>query len=121
MDLEAPFAAVQLISLDDAPIAKSEHLLLVATARVANTGMVWQDEDRHTLGAEMGSEPTRIEPVTGTLRFHDLGDVQGLTVTPLDGCGQPMDESWTLAPDALTLTLDGEPATLWYDIRVERA
>ena len=39
------------------------RLLLVAGARVANTGMRWQDETRQSLGAAWGGPPTRIEPV----------------------------------------------------------
>jgi hypothetical protein len=122
LELATPFAAVQLVSLTGDPLSKSDHLLLVATARVANTGMVWQDDERRSLGGEMGYAPTRIEPVTGTLVFRDLSDdVRRLAVAPLDGCGQPMSDPWVLDAAPFELVLTGEPATLWYDIRVQRA
>ena len=65
-DWSTPFAAIQLASLEDRPIAEAGRLLLVTGARVANTGMKWLDETRRSLGEDWGAAPTRIEPVTGT-------------------------------------------------------
>jgi hypothetical protein len=43
-----PFCAIVLGSLDGRPIATSNRLLLTAAARVANTGMTWNDTARRS-------------------------------------------------------------------------
>ncbi len=120
--LKTPFAVVQLVSLEAQPIAESTDLLLAATARVANTGMVWQDEARQTLGEAWGTAPTRIEPVTGTVRVRGLKGVKRLSVQPLDGRGQPLATSRALSRGAGTfeMVLTGKPPTLWYKLTAER-
>jgi hypothetical protein len=120
--LETPFAAIQLISLEDAPIAESGTLLLLAAARVANTGMVWQDDTRQSLADRWGSAPTRIEPVTGTVAVRDLTGATNVLLQPLDGCGQPLGEAipMQLTVDGYSAELAANPATLWYKIEVGR-
>jgi hypothetical protein len=93
--LETRFAAVQLASLDDLPIAESGSLLLVAAARVANTGMVWQDETRTSIRGGRGDAPTRIEPVRASLTLKGLKGARQVTLQPLDGNGQPCDQPRT--------------------------
>ncbi|MCX7048975.1 MAG: hypothetical protein NTX50_26245 [Candidatus Sumerlaeota bacterium] len=86
-DAQTPFCAITLSALDDQPIARSRKLLLTATARVANSGMEWNDK-RNTL-AQWGNAPTRIEPVVATLRLTGLADARTLSASPLNGAGQP--------------------------------
>ncbi len=95
-------------------------MLLVAGARVANTGMKWLDDTRHSLGDEWGKAPTRIEPVSGTLILHDLRKANEVILKPLDNCGQPMGEGkpFTQEDDAWRIALSGEQVTLWYLIEV---
>ncbi len=121
-ELTTPFAAVQLASLDGAPLARAKRMLLVVGARVANTGMTWIDDSRQSLGDQWGVAPTRIEPVAGTLALRDLRGARGVTVQPLDERGQPAQEAkaLSLAGGAWTAVLDGQPATLWYLVSVER-
>ena len=121
-DLETPFGAVQLASLEAAPIAQARRLLLVTGARVANTGMRWKDSSRQSLGAQWGGAPIRIEPVTGRLTLRGLEGARAVTLYPLDPCGQPAPEGKPLqaAGDGWTVTLDGRPATAWYLIEVTR-
>ena len=71
VDLETPFAAVQVASLADAPLARAERLLLLTAARSANTGMRWLDDTRRSLGQAWGHAPTRIEPVTGRITLRE--------------------------------------------------
>jgi hypothetical protein len=122
LDLETPFAAVQLISLDGAPLSESGDLLLVTAARVANTGMRWQDATRQSLGQAMGEAPTRIEPVKGKLHLREPADAQGVEVQPLDGMGQPMGDAQSLESEegGFVLELTGSPATLWYRLKIDR-
>jgi hypothetical protein len=120
--LETPFAALQLASLEAAPIAEAERLLLVTAARVANTGMCWTDASRTSLGHGWGEAPTRIEVVTGKLALHGLCGAQAVKLWPLDGCGQPAAQGlpFSRAGETWQIVLDGQPATLWYLITVER-
>ena len=122
MDLSTPFAAVQLASLDEADIARSERLLLVAGARIANTGMRWIDERRQSLGIHWGQAPIRLEPVTGTLTLQDLQDAKSVALQPLDSAGQPQGTAlpFSRAGDAFTIELTGVPATPWYLVEIER-
>jgi hypothetical protein len=126
LELETPFAAVQLISLDGAPIAQAGRLLLVTGARVANTGMRWLDDSRQSLGDGWGEAPTRIEPVVGTLSLGGLEAARRVVLEPLDGCGQPTGGVQPFERQAAEgiewweLALTGDPPTPWYLIAVER-
>jgi hypothetical protein len=121
VELETPFAAITLSSLDERPIATTDRLLLSAAARVANTGMRWTDETRQSLGEQWGAPPIRIEPVVATITLRGLG-AAGALLQPLDGRGQPWGASQPFAnvDGALRIDLTGEPATPWYVIEVQR-
>ena len=122
VELTTPFAAVQLASLSDAPVAQANRLLLLTAARSANTGMRWTDDTRRSLGREWGQAPTRIEPVTGLVTLRGLEGATAITLQPLDGQGQPLGEPLAASRDgeAFTVTLGAEPATLWYLVNVTR-
>jgi hypothetical protein len=121
-DLEAPFAAVELASLDDLPLTRSRRMLLLTAGRVANTDMTWESEERRSLGANWGHAPTRIEPVTGTLTLRGIADAGIVWLQPLDERGQPIGEAMAMAGGDGTFRaqLDGDPATVWYLITVKR-
>ncbi|CAA9225728.1 MAG: GH148 [uncultured Chloroflexi bacterium] len=125
VELRTRFAAVQLASLDQRPIAEAERLLLVAAARVANTGMRW-NEDRTAIdakeGGDSGHAPTRIEPVQATLALHGLIGARGVRVQPLDGCGHPWGAARPAQADggAFRFELTDEPGTTWYLLEVDR-
>jgi hypothetical protein len=118
--VDNPFCAIVFASLDGRPIATSDRLLLTAAARVANTGMTWNDT-RSAL-ANWGGWPTLIEPVTGTLVLRQLDDAVSVRVTALDGAGRALGEPMPAAKsrDGWTITL-GKPATTWYVVTVGRA
>jgi hypothetical protein len=113
------FCSIILTSLDDKPIAEAAHLLLVATARCANTGMKWNDE--RTSLTDWGTGPTVIEPVTGSVTLRNIESVRQIEVTALDSGAKPLGE-----PAPAEKTGDGyrisiaEPTTPWYLIRVKR-
>ncbi|MCX8092016.1 MAG: hypothetical protein N3I86_13960 [Verrucomicrobiae bacterium] len=116
---ETAFCAVTVASLDDKPIASASRLLLTVGARVANTGMVW-NESRTTL-VKWGGAPVRLEPVGGRIRLVGLAAAGGTLARALDGAGDPMGESLPLrqAADGWILELGGPP-TVWYVIEVRR-
>lgn len=122
LDLSTPFAAVQIASLDGMPIAESARLLLVAGARIANTGMRWLDERRQSLGPNWGQAPIRLEPVTGTLGLCGLRSAQRVSLQPLDGAGQPVGTPYCFSRvnDVFAIDLTGVPAVPWYLVQIER-
>ena len=117
-----PYAVIQIISLDDQTLAQSGKILLLTTARAANTDMSWQDVSRRSLGEAFGQTPTRIEPVTGLITLRGLENAQQVYLQPLDGLGQPYGEaqSLTRSPAGWLIRLEDFPASVWYLIRVER-
>lgn len=120
--LENKFAAVQLASLDDLPIAESGKLLLVAAARVANTGMVWEDETRTSIRGSRGEAPTRIEPVRAALELKGLKAAKQVTWQPLDGNGLPCDQPRTAVEKngSFFMEINENPGTTWYLVEVAR-
>lgn len=117
VEAEPAFSAVSITSLDGAPIARSRRLLLTTGARVANTGMKF-DEKRRTL-LDWGTAPTVIEPVTGTVILRGLRRGAAVEAVPLDSAGAALDK-----PVAAAKTGDGwripvgRAATPWFLVRV---
>jgi hypothetical protein len=117
--VENEFCSIMLTSLDDKPIAQADRLLLVATARAANTGMKW-NEQRTSL-TDWGTEPSVIEPVKGSVTLKGFGSVGQIEVIPLDSGAKPLGQpipAEKLA-DSYRLAI-GEPVTPWYLIRIRR-
>lgn len=117
--LSPGFCAVTLASLDGLPIARASRLLLTTGARVATTGMRW-DEKRRSL-AEWGQNPIRIEPVTGSLLLRSIDAAQAISAQPLDGAGRSLGPPVPAirTGNAWSLSL-GSPPTPWSVITVRR-
>jgi hypothetical protein len=115
--VENEFCSIILTSLSDKPIAQADRLLLVATARAANTGMKWND--KRTSLTDWGTEPTLIEPVKGFVTLKDIYSVERIEITPLDSGAMPLGKPIPAeeTPDGYRLPL-GAPATPWYLIRI---
>jgi len=117
--VENEFCSLMLTSLDDKPIAQADRLLLVATARAANTGMKWND--KRTSLTDWGTEPSVIEPVKGFVTLKGINLVGQIEVTPLDGGAKPLAKPILAEKAAEGYRFPiGEPATPWYLIRVRR-
>ena len=117
--VENEFCSIIVTSLDAEPITHSQKLLLVATARSANTGMIW-NENRTSL-SDWGTAPTVIEPVKGDLILRDIEPAENVEVIPLDGAGRRMAQSIRAREhsDGFVIAI-GQPATTWYIIRIKR-
>jgi len=117
--VENEFAAVILTSLEDRPISQASRLLLVATARAANTGMKWNQE--RTSLTNWGTEPTVIEPVVGHVALKGIASARAIEVLPLDGGGKPLGEPIPIdqIDDGYRIAI-GRPPTPWYLIRIAR-
>jgi hypothetical protein len=118
-EVENRFCTILLSSLDGKPIAQATRMLLVAGARVENTGQVW-----NTAGTGVtawGGTPSLIEQVAGTVTLHDLMGARSVLLQPLNGAGQPQGEPMHAdrSDDDWQLRL-GTPVTTWYEVIVER-
>lgn len=118
-EIQTPFCALTLGALDDKPVASAGKLLLTATARVANSGIEWNE--KRTSLEKWGAAPTRIEPLAGRVWLTGLGAVRELLAQPLDGAGQPLGATipLTRAGDEWALPL-GQPTTTWLVLTVKR-
>ena len=118
-DLKTPFCALTLSALDDKPVTASGKLLLTATARAANTGMIWNDK-RTTLET-WGKAPARIEPVVGKVFITGLLPARELTAQPLNGSGEPLGQPIVLTRIGEDWSLNlGQQTMLSYVITVRR-
>ncbi len=117
--IENDFCAIVLTSLEDGPISQANRLLLVTTARSANTGMTWNDK-RTTL-TDWGTAPMVIEPVKGFVVLRGIEPAKQIEAIPLDGgckpLGVPIPAERT--DDGYRISI-GEPVTPWYLIRIAR-
>ncbi|OGV57360.1 MAG: hypothetical protein A2283_18440 [Lentisphaerae bacterium RIFOXYA12_FULL_48_11] len=118
-EIQTPFCALTLGSLDGNPVSTAGRLLLTAGGRVSTTGMVW-DEKRKTL-EKWGVAPVCVEPVVGKVLFVGLENVRAASAQPLDGAGRPMGQPVPLSrvADGWSMSL-GQPATTWYVITIMR-
>jgi hypothetical protein len=117
--VENEFCSIILTSLDGRPISSSHCLLLVTTARSANSQMAWNKE--RTSLSDWGSSPTLIEPVKGKIILRNLKPAQRIEVIPLNGAGEAMGNSYSAENIQADLKVSvGEPATPWYLIRIKR-
>jgi hypothetical protein len=114
--VENEFCSIILTSLDGKPLAQADRLLLVATARAANTGMQWND--KRTALTDWGAAPSVIEPVEGFITLQGLNAAGQIEMTPLDSGAKPLGKPIVVekTADGYRLPL-GAPATPWYLIR----
>lgn len=118
-NVENEFCAIVLASLDGKSLSDSARLLLVTTARSANTEMKWNEKRTSLL--DWGKEPAVIEPVKGQIILRNLKPAKSVEAVPLNSAGKKLGR----AIEAVKTKYDweipvGEPATTWYVITVLR-
>ena len=119
VEVDNTFCSIILTSLDGQPLSRAERMLLVTTARSANSDMIWND--KRTSLSDWGTAPTVIESVKGTVILRDLEPWRQAQIVPLNGAGQSEGESVKARSIDGGFTFDiGEPATPWYLVRVQR-
>jgi hypothetical protein len=115
--VENEFCSLLLISLEDTSLADTNQMLLVATARAANTDMKWND--KRTSLTDWGTEPSVIEPVKGFVTLKNINLVGQIEVTPLDSGAKAISRPILAQKTAEGYRFPiGEPATPWYLIRI---
>jgi hypothetical protein len=113
------FCAITLNSLDGLPLSQSTKMLLETGARVANTGMRYNDSRKSLI--DWGTAPTVIEPVTGTIILVALNEAIEVKAMALDGGGRPIGEPIIGSRNGEDWWIPvGNPATPWYLIEVKR-
>lgn len=121
LESQTPFCAVTLSALDSQPIARADRLLLTAGARVANTGMEWNNT--RTSLKDWGKPPVTAEPVRARVHLTGLLAVREVTVQPLGPEGAPIGEAararYDAADDTWSFPL-GEPPATWHTVTVQR-
>lgn len=117
VQVDVPFCAITLSTLDERPIAGAQRLLLTTCARVANSDMQW--EAQHKSLESWGKAPACIEPVTGSVILRNLEGARSVTAQPLDGAGRAMGQPVPAAKTDTGWVLPvGTPPTTWYAISV---
>jgi len=82
-DVTPEFAVAAVSALDGKPIQHSGHLLITATARAENSGMVFAPGRRSAL--DPGRAPIVMQPVRGWVRLRTPGNVKAWA---LDAAGK---------------------------------
>jgi hypothetical protein len=117
--VENRFCSIILTSLDARPISSSSRLLLVTTARSANSGMTW-NKDRTSL-TDWGTAPMVIEPVEAKITLRNMEPARRVEILPLTDGGKAAAEPAIVQNSANAFTFAiGEPATTWYLITIRR-
>jgi len=113
------FCAIVLDSLDGKSLADSARLLLVTTARSANTEMKWNEKRTSLLN--WGKEPAVIEPVKGQIILRNLKSTKSVEAFPLNSAGKKLGRVIEAEKTKYSWEIPvGEPATTWYVITVQR-
>ncbi len=87
--------------------------LLTATAYAENTGMVWKDKERTSVGTKWGTAPSLVEPVAATISFAPAAGA--VRLYPLDDRGRRTGAVIEAGGDG-RLVLGPPHRTLWYEV-----
>ena len=113
VDCESLFATIALSSLSDAPIRRSESLLLTAVGRAENTGFQYSFTRKKKLGD--GTGPIMIDPIRAEVSIAT--DEAGLKVWALAADGTRLREvHTTYTGGKLSFELGAAAKTMYYQI-----
>jgi len=119
VEVDNSFCSILLTSLDGQPISRAERMLLVTTARSANSDVIWND--KRTSLSDWGTTPTVIEPVKGRVMLRNLEPSLQAEIVPLNGAGRAAGDPIKARSIEGAFTLNiGEPTTPWYLVRIQR-
>lgn len=117
VQLARPYGVVSLTSTDNQPITQSRRMLLVAAARIQNTGTTFEkDENGKVKFTKTGKAPMLIEGLHGEITLHDLQH-SDLIVYALDVQGRRLGEVTVERTDnGLHFKLNPQWQTLWFEV-----
>ncbi|MCU0246520.1 MAG: hypothetical protein MUC42_08090, partial [Bryobacter sp.] len=118
-EIENPFTALVLVSMDGMPLAQSRRALLTTGARAHFRGTAWNEKRTSLL--QWGSPPMEIEPVQGNWAAPELGAAKKVMLQPVDGGGRAFGPVVAAKRSGQTWTLPlGAAVTPWYVVTIER-
>jgi hypothetical protein len=95
-------------AFDKAP----KRALIAVTAHAENTGMVWKDKERTSVGTKWGSAPSLVEPVPAAIQFAPAAGT--VRLYPLDDRGRRTGAVIEAGGDG-RLAIGPPHRTLWYE------
>jgi len=114
------WSAITLTVLEGEGFQAPARILVTATGYVQNTGMIWKDAKRDSVGADWGHAPALVEGIPATIVLP-LAAGTTMRAWALDGRGQrgaavPV----KAAAGQATLVIGPEFETLWYEIELAK-
>ena len=128
VDCGTDFAVILLTSLDGKELTESDHILVTAVGRAANTGQQLETvayppgaepaaSGRGVRVASMGHEPVLAQPVEGTISVERGGAASGLTAYALDPDGKrKAGADATTEGGRLSVRLARDAETIYYEL-----
>lgn len=116
--LDRPYGVVALTSADGKPISRSRRMLLVATARIQNTGTTHTvDADGTVRFTKTGQAPKLVEGLHGRIELTSLEAPDRLVVYALDTAGKRLGKVDTRLEDGvLSFELNPRWQTIWFEV-----
>jgi hypothetical protein len=105
-----------LTRIDAGGFAAPGRALLTALGQVENTGQMWQDAGKTTLGRNWGGAPTVIEGIAGRVTLPVAAG--WVRAWALDEHGNRRDEIKVTGGPRATLDIGESHRTLWYEIEI---
>lgn len=120
-DIDVPYGNVLLSSADDKPLAQSQRMMLIATARMQNTDMqVGINKEGHMDVLKSGKAPTSVESLRGHVTI--TSDIASqLAVYALDRAGKRLGKVDTqINGKTLTIELSPKWQTIWFELATSK-
>ena len=111
--IDSHWACLQVTVIEGDEFANARRLLITATASTENTGMMWKDAEKTSVGKDWGKAPSLVEGVQATIR---LPGRRAWKAWSLDERGARRD---SVPVEQNTIRLGPEHRTLWYEVAIE--
>jgi hypothetical protein len=97
------FGSICSVSLVDSPLSSSNHILVAATTRMENTGMIYNQAKTKLM--DKGKAPLLVEPLNAKITLKRLRKDPQLMVRALDANGKQLSEKVPVKWSGNNLTL----------------
>jgi hypothetical protein len=108
------FASLCVISLSEAALSSSAHLLLSGVTRMENTGMVYNQAKTKLL--DKGKDPVLKEPLIATITLKRLRKDPKLKVRGLDANGKVLDVKVSSKWSKNNLVISWVPSVIYLEV-----
>ncbi len=113
------WAAIALTAVDGPDFHSPGRVLICAAASLENTGMIWKNAEKNSVGKDWGKAPTLVEGVTARVTLPVAA--AKLKAWALDERGQ-RGKAIAIQPEGkgAALQLGPEHQTLWYEVEIRK-